>query len=126
MSDCRSHEGAESLAQAPGRAHENQPQPDQPPARPEGRQRDDHHPSTRRENRGPHTPGGIGITASSLFAVSTLSRHWTAADDQEANKELGVDEIVIVGAVRTTGANPGRAPRPLRFTRKIPAPGRPG
>ncbi len=42
---------------------------------------------------------------------------------QEAMKELGVDEIVIVGAVRTTGANPGRAPRPLRFTRKISAPG---
>jgi hypothetical protein len=44
---------------------------------------------------------------------------------QEAMEELGVDEIVVVGAVRTTGANPGRAPRPLRFTRKIPAPGRP-
>jgi hypothetical protein len=43
----------------------------------------------------------------------------------EAMEELGVDEIVIVGAVRTTGANPGRAPRPLRFTRKIPAPGGP-
>ena len=44
---------------------------------------------------------------------------------QEAMEELGVDEIVIIGAVRTTGANPGRAPRPLRFTRKVPAPGRP-
>jgi hypothetical protein len=44
---------------------------------------------------------------------------------QEAMEELGVDEIIIVGAVRTTGANPGRAPRPLRFTRKIPAPGGP-
>src|SRR5580704_7782628 len=40
---------------------------------------------------------------------------------QEAMEELGVDEIVIVGSVRTSGANPGRAPRPLRFTRKIPA-----
>jgi hypothetical protein len=45
---------------------------------------------------------------------------------QEAMEELGVDEIVIVGAIRTTGANPGRAPRPLRFARKIPAPGGPG
>jgi hypothetical protein len=44
---------------------------------------------------------------------------------QEAMEELGVDEVVIVGAVRTRGANPGRAPRPLRFTRKIPAAGRP-
>src|SRR5262249_24438520 len=44
---------------------------------------------------------------------------------QGAMEDLGVDEIVIVGAVRTTGAHPGRAPRPLRFTRKIPAAGRP-
>jgi hypothetical protein len=43
---------------------------------------------------------------------------------EEAMEELGVDEIVIIGAVRTTGARPGRAPRPLRFTRKIPAAGR--
>jgi hypothetical protein len=43
---------------------------------------------------------------------------------QEAMEELGVDEIVIIGAVRSTGANPGRAPRPLRFTRKVPASGR--
>jgi hypothetical protein len=44
---------------------------------------------------------------------------------QEAMEELGVDEIVIIGAVRTTGANPGRAPRPLRFARKVPAAGGP-
>jgi hypothetical protein len=44
---------------------------------------------------------------------------------QEAMEELGVDEIIIVGSVRTTGAGPGRIPRPLRFTRKIPAAGRP-
>ena len=44
---------------------------------------------------------------------------------EEAMEELGVDEIVIIGAVRTTGAHPGRAPRPLRFTRKVPAQGRP-
>jgi hypothetical protein len=42
----------------------------------------------------------------------------------EAMEELGIDEIVIIGAVRSTGANPGRAPRPLRFTRKVPASGR--
>lgn len=29
---------------------------------------------------------------------------------------MGYDEIVIEGAVRTTGANPGRTPKPLRFT----------
>ena len=44
---------------------------------------------------------------------------------REAMEELGVDEVVLVGAVRTTGATPGRAPRPLRFTRKISAQGRP-
>ena len=38
---------------------------------------------------------------------------------QEVMEELDVGEIVIVGSVRTTGANPGRAPRPLRFARKI-------
>jgi hypothetical protein len=40
---------------------------------------------------------------------------------QAVMEELGVDEIVIIGSVRTTGANPGRSPRPLRFSRKIPA-----
>jgi hypothetical protein len=29
----------------------------------------------------------------------------------------GYDEIVVEGAFRTTGAQPGRRPRPLRFTR---------
>lgn len=36
---------------------------------------------------------------------------------------MGYDEIEVEGASRTTGANPGRTPRPLRFTcRPRPAP----
>jgi hypothetical protein len=38
----------------------------------------------------------------------------------EVMEELDVDEIVIRGSVRTTGSGPGRAPRELRFARKIP------
>ena len=34
-----------------------------------------------------------------------------------AMERMGYDEIVVEGAARTTGANPGRRPRPLRFTR---------
>jgi hypothetical protein len=34
-----------------------------------------------------------------------------------AMEELDVDEIVIEGAKRTTGAAPGRVPSPLRFRR---------
>jgi hypothetical protein len=71
--------------------------------------------------------------------VLTLSGVHVQGDDVKANEigvaglrrivrevmeELGVDEIVIVGSVRTTGANPGRAPRPLGFARKVPAQGR--
>jgi len=34
-----------------------------------------------------------------------------------AMEELDVDEIVVEGARRTTGAAPGRVPTPLRFRR---------
>jgi hypothetical protein len=40
---------------------------------------------------------------------------------REVMEELNVDQITIEGAVRVTGAGPGRTPRRLRFTRKIPA-----
>jgi hypothetical protein len=37
---------------------------------------------------------------------------------------MGFDELVVEGADRTTGAKPGRRPRPLRFTRRVrPEPG---
>jgi hypothetical protein len=44
----------------------------------------------------------------------------------EAMEDLDVDEIVIEGAVRVTGASPGRIPRRLRFARKVHAEKRAG
>jgi len=38
---------------------------------------------------------------------------------QEVMEDLDVNEIVIEGSVRTTGAGPGRTPRRLRFARKV-------
>jgi hypothetical protein len=38
---------------------------------------------------------------------------------QEVMEELDVQEIIMEGSRRTTGANPGRTPRRLRFTRKV-------
>ena len=32
-------------------------------------------------------------------------------------ERMQLDELIIEGAVRTTGANPGRHPRPIRFRR---------
>jgi hypothetical protein len=39
---------------------------------------------------------------------------------------MDYNELIIEGAIRATGANPGRRPRPIRFTRHVrpaPAPG---
>jgi hypothetical protein len=38
---------------------------------------------------------------------------------EEIVEELDVDEIIVEGSVRTTGAGPGRTPRRLRFARKV-------
>jgi hypothetical protein len=39
-------------------------------------------------------------------------------------ERMNLDELVVEGADRTTGANPGRRPRPLRFARGVgPKPG---
>jgi hypothetical protein len=39
-------------------------------------------------------------------------------------ERMDVDGLIVEGGLRTTGANPGRRPRVLRFTRRIcPAPG---
>lgn len=32
---------------------------------------------------------------------------------------IGIDGLVVEGAVRTSGANPGRRPRVIRFTRRV-------
>jgi hypothetical protein len=64
--------------------------------------------------RGLHVHGeNVGTNE---LGVSGLRRVVT-----EAMEDLDVDEIVIEGAIRVTGAGPGRTPRRLRFTRKIPA-----
>lgn len=33
-------------------------------------------------------------------------------------REMDYDDVVLEGAVRTSGANPNRRPRPIRFTRR--------
>ena len=39
---------------------------------------------------------------------------------------MDYDEIIVEGAVRTTGASPGRRPRQIRFTRRVRATPGPG
>ena len=69
--------------------------------------------------RGLHVHGeDIGVNE---LGVSGLRRMVA-----EVMEDLDVDEIVIEGAVRVTGAGPGRTPRRLQFTRKIPAENRAG
>jgi hypothetical protein len=36
-------------------------------------------------------------------------------------ERMDYDEIIVEGAVRTTGASPGRRPRPIRFARRVRA-----
>jgi hypothetical protein len=38
-----------------------------------------------------------------------------------AMERMDYDEIIVEGAVRTTGAHPGRRPRPIWFTRRSDA-----
>ena len=57
---------------------------------------------------GPHSIGLVNLRAMANFVL----------------ERLDCDEARVEGADRTTGANPGRAPDPLRFTRRSrPAPG---
>ena len=44
---------------------------------------------------------------------------WLAQAVMEA---VNVDLTIVEGASRTTGANPGHKPGPIRFRRKVPAP----
>lgn len=55
---------------------------------------------------------GLGIGANSVGASGLR----TIAD--AVMTELGYDELVVQGALRTSGANPGRRPRVLRFARR--------
>jgi hypothetical protein len=57
--------------------------------------------------------------AAHIFATTTL--RLTMSDMRRVAdlvmRELDYDSIIVEGAVRTTGARPGRRPRPLRFGR---------
>ena len=83
------------------------------------------------------TAGSILVMAEVALAegVLTLSGVHVQGDDVSTNEvgvpglrriihaameELGVDEIVIVGSVRTSGANPGRTPRPRKRSAIVP------
>jgi hypothetical protein len=56
---------------------------------------------------------GVNVDPNALGLVRV--RHLV----QEIMEDLDVDEITIEGAVRVTGAGPGRTPRRVRFTRKV-------
>ena len=82
-----------------------------------------------------HTPAGrlrfIGEPVERdgiLIARSTHVQDATANAIGSANlmviaqalmEGMDYDGLIVEGALRTTGANPGRRPRPLRFTRLI-------
>ena len=57
-----------------------------------------------------------GKNAFGWVQLRTLA--WAALDWLGDN----YDELIIEGAVRTSGANPGRRPGDLRFTRRLRAP----
>ena len=83
------------------------------------------------------TPGGLlKFMAEPEVQGTTLVLRGMHAQDAQANaigpgnllvlaqalmERMGFDALVIEGAVRTSGANPGRRPRALRFTRHVRA-----
>lgn len=81
------------------------------------------------------TPAGLlTFTAEPEAAGATLVLRGTHVQDASANaigvgnlmliaqavmEGMGFDGLVVEGAVRTTGANPGRRPRTFRFVRSV-------
>lgn len=81
------------------------------------------------------TPAGtIKFMAEPAMAGRTLTLHGLHVQDLQSNavgaanlmvladavmEGMEIDGLVIEGALRTTGANPGRKPRILRFTRRV-------
>jgi hypothetical protein len=62
--------------------------------------------------RGLHVHGvDVGVNELRVAGLRRMVR--------EVMEDLDVDAIVIEGSVRTTGADPGRTPRLLRFARKV-------
>ncbi|KQT87130.1 hypothetical protein [Aurantimonas sp. Leaf443] len=73
---------------------------------------------------------GRSLALFGLHIGGDPARTWGAAAlaglARAVMEKLDVDEILVVGAVRTTGANPGRQPRPRRLRRTSaprPSPG---
>ena len=60
-----------------------------------------------------HIQSDAGANAIGLSALRLIAN--------VAMERMDYDEIVVEGAVRTTGANPGHRPRPLRFARRARA-----
>jgi hypothetical protein len=81
------------------------------------------------------TPSGVVIfVAEPTMRGAVLSLHGTHVQNASPNalgmanlmiiaqalmQRMGLDGLVVEGAIRTTGANPGRRPRVLRFTRRL-------
>jgi NADH dehydrogenase FAD-containing subunit len=81
------------------------------------------------------TPAGqLTFTAEPVENGDTLVARGTHVQDASTNaigtanlmviaqalmERMGYDGLVVEGALRTTGANPGRRPRPIRFTRHV-------
>jgi hypothetical protein len=82
-----------------------------------------------------HTPDGrLRFMAEPEMLGSTLVLRRVHLQDARANavgvgnlkrlarlamERMDLDGLVVEGAVRTTGANPGRRPRAIRFTRHV-------
>ncbi|WP_165602107.1 hypothetical protein [Methylobacterium indicum] len=68
---------------------------------------------------------GRSLRLDGMHIGGDASKRWGAAAlrdvAQGVVEELDVDEIQLVGGVRTTGAHPGREPRPRRL-RRAPQP----
>ena len=66
--------------------------------------------------RGVHIHGEDGVDTNSL-GYATLRKIAQGVLDLEEFRY--VEAIVIEGAERSTGANPGRTPKPMRFRRAL-------
>lgn len=83
------------------------------------------------------TPAGrLTVTAEPIVQGTSLRLQGTHVQDTRANtigagnllviaqalmERMGFDGLIVEGAIRTTGANPGHRPRILRFARRVRA-----
>jgi hypothetical protein len=84
-----------------------------------------------------HTPAGVlKLMAEPERVGRTLVLHGLHLQDLSPNaigaanlivlahvvmQRMDIDELIVEGGLRTTGANPGRRPRVLRFSRRVRA-----